>query len=372
LRYYTNPVVSPAEKTSRLDVKGKKPDVVKLVELCTKYFEWDSLGGQARFLRSFVPGLLMWKIIHEPGSLPPDPPISEQAPSKPKAPPPARKAVGENKMTDYFKTVHSASIHTTSAAKVTSSPILPAFTPITIHSSRTHSSTDCLPELRLSYAASSILAPSFLPFTFSPSSANPLSLSQTKHARDYSPSSLPSEDEEDDTTEEEPPRLWSPDTLERIWLPEVYLMDKLPEKVSSWQDKRRVKLSPKKARPVAAVKGGMDNFVRRGGRKSPVRMSTAPTSRRSRSPVKSPVKASVKTVNSTVSSTVKPVVVKPLRTASSYLAERRWSSGSDESLPELSVALKMYGVSGGSERKERSTLVGFRESLGGTFHEVEE
>ena len=258
-------------------------------------------------MRSFTPGYLLWTLLNEYSEdddvltkdvVPVEDvlPVKEASQAKEKTPtgkPTVVKGKGKpiqtTRIEDFFKPVKKPS----KTAPKPPSPTLPTSQPtpnpliIDFHGIRTHASTNNLPEMRLSYIPSRLLNPATLPFTPTPSSPHrPLNLRSpaTKSARSSSISSrspskhpaskshkspskrpppdssasLPSEPEDDDLPSRKP--KWFPDEVQRQWIPRVYVAKALPRRLATWEEKEKVKKSPRKKLDV----GAMDAFVRRG------------------------------------------------------------------------------------------------------------
>jgi len=65
LTYYSHPIVSSEDKIRRFQPRWTRPHVPEMAKLCKELFNWDSKYGMRRFMRSFVPGYLVWLMVHE-------------------------------------------------------------------------------------------------------------------------------------------------------------------------------------------------------------------------------------------------------------------------------------------------------------------
>jgi len=327
LTYYSRPIVSSDDKIGQFQPRWTRPQVAEVAALCKELFNWDSKYGMQRFMRSFVPGYLVWLMVHEGdrfedhdrGETTTE--LKETKKKKGGAGAAKQSKRKEDKegvkkekrtMTDFFKSTKSSSVSTSKPETSSSNPLDPdsslatvisisetETTPssstiphkslvLDIHSSRTHFSTDSTPELRLSYLPSTILP--YHPLNFNLSRSNPpLSAASTLTSPTKSTAPVPpvspskraapptssdgsSEDIDSDGTE---PRVyneskWSPDEVERIWIPEVYVRHTMPRWVARFEDQVDAKKSPKKIKAVGKAKGkggmtvgSMEQFVTR-------------------------------------------------------------------------------------------------------------
>ena len=248
-----------------------------------------------RFMRSFVPGYLAWLMVHEGVRFEDDDTggatTTELKESKKKKGGPGAAKQSKRKedkegvkkqdrtMADFFKSTKSNPLDpdSTTATVIPISETTPSSSTsphislvLEIHSSRTHFSTDSTPELRLSYLPSTIIP--YRPLNFNLSRSNsPLSSAATtltspsksippvSLSKRAAPPSQPSSDIDSDGNE---PRVyneskWSPDDVERIWIPEVSVLHAMPRWVARFDDQVDARKSPKKIKDAGKVKGGM-------------------------------------------------------------------------------------------------------------------
>lgn len=265
LKYYARPVVSSNERLATLKPDWQKPDITALAEICKDLFDWDTKFGMVRFMKSIIPGLLVWEIVHlEPrdfssplrgkdGNLP-----TKQA-SKAHT-----RISDEQPITNYFKATKSNSLP---ATKPSTSLTEPYSKILGIHGVRKHFSTDSTEELRVSYIPSQIQPYISLNFNLSepPRSPrrSPSPTKPTKHlsSRTSSDTASEEEDSEDDRPHREP--KWSPDDVARLWIPKAYVETTFPKIVRDWEHSELLRKSPKKSRAKGGMQAGaMDQFVR--------------------------------------------------------------------------------------------------------------
>ena len=236
LSYYCHPVVSTEERVSAFVPQWRKPDIPVLAELCRRLFQWDSRWGMVRLMRSITPGLFVHSIVHRNTI------ASAAEKSLPRA-----KSTG--KLTDYFKSTKSSAPTT---VKKNSDFIA-------IHGTRKHVSTNTLEELRLSYVPSNVQPYLTLNFDLT-QYARPTPPSPVNRSKESSDSKDTSDEELEEFSRRE--AKWSPDEVQRIWIPKVYVERGYPKEFSDWERSEAVKKSPKKGKQVMQV-GAMDQFVRR-------------------------------------------------------------------------------------------------------------
>jgi hypothetical protein len=272
LSYYAHPETSSEDKIRNYKPKWRMPDVNRLAQLCKELFEWDSRWGMCRFMRSFIPGYFLWRMLHDENNLKPSSQSTSSSKLNKRQPERGVKRSEGKTMTDYFKSTKIASIASsdskTSAVTLSNTSTNPDI--LDIHGIRKHFSTDSTEELRLSYIPSQVL--SYVPLNFNLTRYNaavesgaPRVPSPTKSPikRPSSPSKTSSggdSDEEEVNPHKE--SKWSPDDKHRIWIPRIYVQHGLPEKVAEWERAVALKKSPKKAKATGGMlPGAMEQFV---------------------------------------------------------------------------------------------------------------
>jgi Holliday junction resolvase Gen1 C-terminal domain len=431
LKYYTHPVVSSIEKLTTFNPEWRKPDMSALAELCKALFAWDSRWGMCRFMRSITPGYLLWNMVHADKAatrstslhknLVPPPTVSSK-PHKVQQPKSSSEAPQRKLMTDYFNSTKNISraLQTVSSAKALGKE---SYGILEIHGSRKHFSTDEVEELRLSYIPSQMVSYTSLKFdltrsrpaltsSHTSSPTKPTSLSPTK--RPVSQSTICSDAEDVEYLEDSRDSKWSPDEIDKLWIPRVYVRYAYSQKLTEWEHALSLRKSPKKAKGKGvASKGVMDQFVRH----QPL--------------LRDDIDTGLKTFeNDSLSKTPSPTKKRPVpvrkenvpRAASSQISRREdkaeslaltrdmkpqlelnltkavWisvlsdSDSDSESLPSPTSLLKsllhdkskasnfsndlrtekVNNRSSSSENLVGRSVGGFRESLGGTLHEVED
>jgi len=308
LQYYRHPVVSTDDEISRFAPNWDRPDPASIATLSKELFKWDDRQGMIKFMRSFTPGYLVWTLLNQCSEdedvftkdvMPVKDifPVKKASQAKEKTTtvrgkPMMIKGKGKpiqsTRIEHFFKHVKKLRENPPESPSPTPPTSQPAPTnPLIIdfHGTRTHASTNNLPEIRLSFIPSRLLNPDTLPFTLTPSSPHrpfkspvkkptrsssissqspskhPLSKSSqspSKRSPSESSASLSSEPEDDDLPNREP--KWFPDQVQRQWIPRVYVEKALPRRLGEWEEKQRIKKSPRKKIDV----GAMDAFVRRG------------------------------------------------------------------------------------------------------------
>jgi len=308
LQYYRHPVVSTNDELSRFAPSWDRPDPASIAMLSKELFKWDDRSGMIKFMRSFTPGYLLWTLLNEYSEgkdvfikdlvpVQDTLPVKGASQAKEKTTTPRRnpimakgkgKPIQTTRIENFFKPVKKPTENPPkppSATRPTSQPAPTNPLIIDFHGARTHASTNTLPEIRLSYIPSHLLNPATLPFTLTPSSPHrpfkspvkrstrsssissqspskqPLpksSQSPSKRSPPESSESPSSEPEDDDLPSREP--KWFPDQVQRQWIPRIYVEKALPRRLAEWEEKQRIKKSPRKKIDV----GAMDAFVRRG------------------------------------------------------------------------------------------------------------
>jgi hypothetical protein len=389
LSYYSRPVVSSEERVSAFVPQWRRPDIPVLAELCKKLFEWDSRWGMVRFMRSITPGLLFYTVIHRNTNTS----TTDKSPSRPKS---------TGKLTDYFKSTKSSALTT-----VRNNSDF-----IAIHGTRKHASTDTLEELRLSYIPSSLQP--YLTLNFDLTQYTYPTPPSPEKQRKESSDSKDSSDEEIEVFGRREAK-WSPDEVQRTWIPKVYVERGYPKEFAEWERNEMLRKSPKKGKKVTQV-GAMDQFVRRepdirkmeiigvlegksSVRKSPVRkgverkeniksptritrkeniISSQSIITRRKENILSPSTKKVNPSTAKISNIITPS--KP----DSVTSATNWNIPSDsesDSLPSPTNMLSYTSKSSrakktiedGSPMKISGNFVGaFRESLGGTLYEIDD
>ena len=380
LSYYSHPVVSSEELISAIVPQWRKPDIPVLAELCKRLFEWNSRWGMVRFMRSITPGLLLYTIIHRNETT-----TRENRHSKSKP---------TGKLTDYFKSTKPSSSK--------KSPTLNESIFLAIHGTRKHKSTDSLEELRLSYIPSKLQP--YLPLNFALSQYTPVSpVQRPKESSELKDSS----DEEFETFSPKEAK-WSPDDVERIWIPKVYVEKGYPREFADWERSEIIRKTPKKGKNVIQV-GAMDQFVRRESeihgtmdvwetmqespvRKSPAKGSVGRKENTKSSPTKTIRKENISIINrrkeNIPSSTTKKLntsiinMVTPTKSITLNTPMESWTISSDSDSDSLPSPTNMLSYTPKTSRtktiedvplvKVTGNVVGtFRESFGGTLYEID-
>lgn len=387
LSYYSHPVVSSEERVSAFVPQWRRPDIPVLAELCRKLFEWDSRWGMVRFMRSITPGLLLYTVIHRNTNAS----TTDKSPSRPKS---------TGKLTDYFKSTKSSAPST----------VKTNFDFIAIHGTRKHASTDTLEELRLSYIPSNLQP--YLTLNFDLTQYNPTPPSQEKQPKESSDSKDSSDEEFEVCGRRE--AKWSPDEVQRIWIPKVYVERGYPKVFAEWERSERVRKSPKKGKKVTQL-GAMDQFVQRepdirkmeiigvmegksSVRKSPVRKSVE-RMENIKSPTRTTRKENIisqsiitRRKENILSSSTKKVnpsttkisnIIAPSK-PDSVTSTITWNIPSDSDSDSLPSPTNMLSYTSKSSRTKKTIedgspmkvsgnfLGAFRESLGGTLYEIDD
>ena len=268
LRYYTHPVISPEQEIRDFKPEWTPPDIKLLAELCKELFNWDSKWGMCKFMRCITPGLVIWNLVNDTTIPIPHPPPSQTppTPSDPttKSPIERGKNVTQSKtINDFFK---STKTQAPQPRPIVQHPSHHNSQILGIHAYRTHPSTDFTPELRISYLPSQIYP--YQPLTFNLTSTVPPTShlappSPTKHSSSSSASTTDTDDDLDDETGPKEMK-WSPDEVQRMWIPKPYLLKKFAGMVDNFdRAKEEKKRSPrKKANKGGMNPGAMDLFVR--------------------------------------------------------------------------------------------------------------
>ena len=224
LRYYTHPVVSPAEVVERLRAQEwEKPvDVQGLREFGRETFDWNYRVGAVKFIRVLAPCLLVRKLMDR----------STRSDSRP----------------EDIDSVQEEESSLVGAIK----------------SRRAHASTDETPELRLSFIPTDIVG-----YDFQEEPDEVISYGRDGLA-------LNSDDDFDAVAEDEarpaPKKPFSPTEPDLHWVPETIAKFGVPLMVEDWEARQRVKKgSSARQKPKASKQQpksggpagrGLDKFVR--------------------------------------------------------------------------------------------------------------
>ena len=400
LNYYVHPIVSSRERLLLCKPEWKEPDLNNLAGLCRTLFAWDSRRGMCKFMRSITPGYLIWKMLNskkeasESTSLAP---ISLKSNTAKSSRPNLSR---DNKLTHYFKST-KADIGRPQIASAEEVCGNWTATLMGIHSSRRHISTDNIEELRLSYIPSQILPYTTLGFDLSQS---PVSTQLSKSLRPSKLSSAPSRSskypdspeitcsdmDEVGITGEIRRYEWTPDEIQRIWVPRPYVVHAYPRKVKDWDRAQSTRKTPKRVEKQVVMIGSMDRYVRRQGssqentkclpvqRNGEVRNSTS-------TKVVNP-KGIAAQLNSAKPSKAEEITPfpesRPLykQNLPIHVQNSMFSDSDSDSLPSPRNLLDLSQKSSKDKATESEKLrhyegkvIGsFRESLGETLHEVED
>jgi len=296
LNYYAQPKISPFDKFSSFQPNWKGPDINRLAGLCKELFQWNTHWGMCRFIRSFAPAYLIFELANDKGKSPAiassqlNNTSTSKLLSKPKRS--TKVPASTNQITTYFKPTK-----TVAPVEKDKDPSPPPCKPSEklfsdIHGSRKHLSTDEVEELRLSYIPSQLVPYIPLNFDLVPRApyrpASPAKSPSKRRPPSPSKTSRDSEEEEaadfdDDDLKVPRESKWSPDEIDRIWIPKVYVANRYPQEVEIWEQEQEAKKSPKKQKTPkkkpSMSSGAMEQFVVRQPppkMKSPVRKENNP------------------------------------------------------------------------------------------------